>query len=274
MAIARSRKPEVFLAGLALLICLGYAAFTGHVWEDYWITCRASHNLATGQGLVYTPGERLHTFTSPLGVLLPAAFCWLTGGQHDQAALWLFRTASAAALGGALVLLFLSLRSVPVRRVSLWLTLGLIALDGKIVDFSINGMEIGLLILFAALAVHGLLVEGPRQIWRLGAGWAGMMWTRPDGWSGVSGQRPTAAGGFAGLRAVVPAVVFVGVVVLWHARAAYHHREGGRPAGAGTGGSGAGPARVPLADSGGRLHQHSLHLSADLCRLRRLAGGL
>ena len=177
---ARWRRPEMFIAGAALLVCLGFAAFTGHVWEDYWITYRASHNLATGQGLVYTPGERLHTFTSPLGVLLPAAFSLLTGNAHDQAALWLFRIASSAALGGALVLLFLSLKNLGLRRVSLGLTLGLIALDSKIVDFSINGMEIALLLLFAALAIHGLLVAGPRQMLRLGAGWAGMMWTRPD----------------------------------------------------------------------------------------------
>lgn len=180
MRNVRSLKPALFLVGIALLICLGFAAFTQHVWEDYWITYRASHNLATGHGLVYTPGERLHTFTSPLGVLLPAAFDWLTGNRHEYLALWLFRIASSTALGGALILLSLSLNTVLVRRISLWLTLGLIVLDTKIVDFSINGMEIGLLILFAALAIHGLLVEGPRQMLRLGAGWAGMMWTRPD----------------------------------------------------------------------------------------------
>jgi hypothetical protein len=180
MENSRLRKPEVYIAGLALLICLGFAAYTQHVWEDYWITYRASHNLATGHGLVYTPGERLHTFTSPLGALLPAAFSWLTGNQHDLAALWLFRIASSAALGGALILLYLSLKTLPLQRASLWLALGLIALDNKVVDFSINGMETGLLLLFAALAIHGLLVEGPRQMLRIGAGWAGMMWTRPD----------------------------------------------------------------------------------------------
>ena len=109
------------------------------------------------------------------------AFSLLTGNQHDQVALWLFRIASSAALGGALVLLFLALKNLGLRRVSLWLTLGLIALDSKMVDFSINGMEIALLILFCGvLAIHGLLVVGPRQMLRLGAGWAGMMWTRPD----------------------------------------------------------------------------------------------
>jgi hypothetical protein len=173
-------RPEAMIAGFVLLVGLLFAVYTQHVWEDYWITFRASKNLATGQGLVFTPGERLHTFTSPLGVLLPAAFYWMTGSQSDIFALWLFRMTSLAALATGLILLFRSLRSLQLRRVSCWLTVALIGLDAKTVDFSINGMETGLLIFFLALAVHGLLVSGPRQVLRIGIGWAGLMWTRPD----------------------------------------------------------------------------------------------
>jgi hypothetical protein len=164
----------VFVAGLA------FAIFTGHIWEDYWITFRASQNLATGHGLVFTPGERLHTFTSPLGVLLPAAFYLLTGNQSDQVALWLFRVASLGFLAGGLILFFQTLRTLQLRPLAIGLTLALIGLDAKILDFSINGMETGLLIFFLALTIHGLSVAGPRQILRLGAGWAGLMWSRPD----------------------------------------------------------------------------------------------
>lgn len=65
----------LLIAGLTgvLGLCLGWAAVTSHVWEDFWITFRSSKNLAAGHGLVFNPGDRLHTFTSPLGVLLPAA---------------------------------------------------------------------------------------------------------------------------------------------------------------------------------------------------------
>lgn len=173
-------KPEFIIGGFILLVGLVFAIYTQHVWEDYWITFRASKNLATGHGLVFSPGERLHTFTSPLGVLLPAAFCWITGNQSDALALWLFRIVSAGSLAAGLVLLFLSLKTLQLRRVSYWLTLAIIGLDAKIVDFSINGMETGLLFFFVSLAIHGLLVEGPRQMLRLGFGWAGLMWTRPD----------------------------------------------------------------------------------------------
>lgn len=172
-------KPQ-WLIILVMLAGLAFAAYTQHVWEDYWITFRASRNLATGHGLVYTPGERLHTFTSPLGVLLPAAFSWITGNRMETVALWLFRIASMGAFAAGLGLLFRSLQTLRLRRVSYWLTLGLIGLDAKLVDFSINGMETGLLVFFMALAIHGLLVAGPRQTLRIGAGWAGLMWSRPD----------------------------------------------------------------------------------------------
>ncbi len=93
-------KPR-WLIALVMSAGLAFAAYTQHVWEDYWITFRASRNLAMGNGLVYSPGERLHTFTSPLGVLLPAAFSWITGNQTDALALWLFRIVSIGAFGTA-----------------------------------------------------------------------------------------------------------------------------------------------------------------------------
>src|SRR5437868_10035324 len=82
-------------AVIAVIVCLGFAAFTGHAWEDYFITFRASLNLATGHGLVFQPGERVHSFTSPLGTLLPALFAF--GGDENVAlrALWCLRLVSA-----------------------------------------------------------------------------------------------------------------------------------------------------------------------------------
>ena len=84
MPRANAKPCRVIFLGVAL-ISLAFATFTKHAWEDYWITFRASKNLATGHGLVYTVGERLHTFTSPLGVLLPAGLSWkLAIGKRDS----------------------------------------------------------------------------------------------------------------------------------------------------------------------------------------------
>ena len=162
-------KPAVAVALAMFLVAWVFATYTQHAWEDYWITFRCSRNLATGHGLVYTPGERLHSFTSPLGVLLPAGFSWLTGNQSDKLALWLFRLTSIAALCAGMVLLYHLLQRLHQHRPATWLTLALLGLDAKLVDFSINGMETGLLFFFLALAIHGLVVPGLRQRWRIGA---------------------------------------------------------------------------------------------------------
>src|SRR5262249_19711036 len=95
-AATKSRAGDMaWFVPMALFSCMGYILYTGHIWEDYLITFRFSKNLVEGNGLVYNLGERLHGFTSPLGVLLPALGYWLTG--NDQSALWFFRIFSIAA---------------------------------------------------------------------------------------------------------------------------------------------------------------------------------
>lgn len=165
------------LAGFAA--ASAFALFTGHVWEDYYITYRSSLNLATGAGLVFNPGEPLHTFTSPLGVLLPAVASLLTGNTSDEAALWIFRMFCAAAFGGAAALVVGLVRRLGWGAAALLPVAGLLT-DAKSLDFTINGMETAFMLLFLAWAFHGHLTPGPRQYLRLGAAWAGLMWTRPD----------------------------------------------------------------------------------------------
>ncbi|MCX6923094.1 MAG: hypothetical protein NT154_07780, partial [Verrucomicrobia bacterium] len=150
-------------------------------WEDYYITYRVSKNLALGHGLVFTVGERVHAFTSPFNVLIPAALSLLTGNRSDELVLWLFRVVSAGLLGGAAVLLFDSARKNALGRLATILLIGLFALDAKIVDFSINGQEIAFMMFFLALALHALTVRSNWPALQLGLAGAGLMWTRPDG---------------------------------------------------------------------------------------------
>lgn len=175
-----SARPPWLLALAAFLLPLGFAAFTGHMWEDYLITLRASRNLVEGHGLVFTVGERLHTYTSPLGVLLPALCTWIAGVGREAAALWLFRLVSAAALAGAAVLAWRRASSLglgPLGRVA---ALGLILADAKLTDFSVNGMETALLVYFLLLLWSELESPQPPRASRLGLALAGLMWTRPD----------------------------------------------------------------------------------------------
>ena len=158
-----------------------FAAYTQHAWEDYYITYRVSKNLATGHGLVYTVGERVHAFTSPLNVLLPAAFSLMTGNTSDELVLWLFRLVSCGLLAGAAVLLFDSARKNSLSLIPTVLLVGLFGLDAKIVDFSINGQEVAFMMFFLALALHALTVRSGWTALNLGLAGAGLMWTRPDG---------------------------------------------------------------------------------------------
>ncbi|MFZ2640342.1 MAG: hypothetical protein WA117_05080 [Verrucomicrobiia bacterium] len=158
-----------------------FALFTQHAWDDYWITYRASKNLATGNGLVFTAGQRVHSFTSPLGTLLPAALGFLTGNRSDVLVLWLFRIVSSMALGGAAVLVWKIAAADGMGRLASIALIGLLATDAKTLDYSINGMEAALLVLFLAMVLHAHVVPGPQATLRLGCAWAGLMWTRPDG---------------------------------------------------------------------------------------------
>src|SRR4051812_22009916 len=80
----RERSRGLFgFAVVASTLAVVYAIYTQHVWEDFFITFRHSRNLVEGRGLVFTPGERVHGFTSPLGVLLPA-LCYLATGRGSH----------------------------------------------------------------------------------------------------------------------------------------------------------------------------------------------
>src|SRR6476659_10642424 len=94
MTLRESSRAQVLIFFATFAVAMLFAAFTQHIWEDYYITYRASKNLATGHGLVFNHGDRLHTFTSPLGVLLPALSSVLTLNRSDVVALWLFRLMS------------------------------------------------------------------------------------------------------------------------------------------------------------------------------------
>ena len=166
----------------AVLFVIGFlwAAYTRHTWEDFYITYRASKNLATGHGFTFTVGERVHSYTSPIGGLLPALASLLTGNSSDRAALWIFRLMSISAYAGTGVLLWrLGKRLYALRLPAIWLVAA-VATDAKMIDFSTNGMETPFVLLFLVWTLYALFAEPPRPAIHLGLSWAGLMWSRPD----------------------------------------------------------------------------------------------
>jgi hypothetical protein len=191
--VVRKRLRGGLLVFLAIfVVCMSFAIYTNNTWEDFYITYRASKNLATGNGLVYTVGQRVQSFTSPLNTLIPAGLIVITGDHSDALVLWLFRIISASALAGAAAIFYRIGKSLGLRPFAIFFLIALIATDTKIIAYSINGQECGIMIFFLALILHALLVPPSpyyaKTIWRvpqsnvirLGLGWTGLLWTRPD----------------------------------------------------------------------------------------------
>ena len=175
-----SSRAKWSVVALAFFVPLVFAAFTHHAWEDYFITLRASRNLVDGHGLVFTPGERLHTFTSPLGTLLPALCTLVAGPDREELALWLFRGLSAGLLAGAAALLWRRFDTLGLGALGRFVFFGLVLADAKLTDFSINGMETAILVFFVALLWTELEAPAGPRTTRLALAFGGLMWTRPD----------------------------------------------------------------------------------------------
>lgn len=180
------RKYVAVFSGI-FLIAMSFALYTNHVWEDYYITYRPSKNLVTGHGLVFTPGQKVHTFTSPFNVLIPAILCMMTGNRSDDLVLWLYRIICCFALGTTAVFLLRIARTTSMGGLATVVLLGMFGLNAKIIDFSINGQEIAFMVIFLALTLYALLVPSRSPALVLGVAWAGLMWTRPDSFVYIGG---------------------------------------------------------------------------------------
>jgi hypothetical protein len=167
-----------------VLVTLAWSAYTHHVWEDFYITYRASKNLALGNGLVFTVGERIQTFTSPLQALVPAAIAWLTRCRSDALVIWIYRIVGSCALGGCGAILWKVSRHFRWPAAATIACVGLFAFDAKTIDFTASGMETPFLLIFMAWQAR-IVFEGGSTGW-LGVAWAGMMMSRPDAFIQIS----------------------------------------------------------------------------------------
>lgn len=182
---SRKRPSDIFndrtcwlISTLVFTVPLLFSLYTNHVWEDYYITFRASKNLAQGHGLVYQLGEHVHSFTSPLGVLLPALLSYTT--RSDQITLWCFRLICCAALAGTSLILWRTLENQGASRRFCWFATAMLLAESKVLDFTINGMEAPFMLLFCAALLKHLVENREPKPLVVGSLLAALMWTRPD----------------------------------------------------------------------------------------------
>lgn len=124
---------------LALLCLLGLRFHQPpNTVDDAYITFRYARNLANGVGFVYNAGEQVMGTTTPAYAMLLATLSRLTG-LSDFPRLALFTNALFDALTFC-VLLRLGTRLLKSRWLALALS-ALVAIDGRLLDWSTGGME-------------------------------------------------------------------------------------------------------------------------------------
>lgn len=165
---------------LGTLSALFFAVYTDHRWEDWYITFRASKNLSEGLGLTFNVSEKVHSFTSPLGTLIPAFLHFIT--KDDEAVIWSFRFINIALIGLVVKLVFDLLSNLV--KAPIWISFAVasaLIFDEKSIDYSINGMETAFMLLGIVLLVQELFKENVvPDFTRLGIICAFLMWSRPD----------------------------------------------------------------------------------------------
>ncbi|MCE7068358.1 glycosyltransferase family 39 protein [Dyadobacter sp. CY326] len=181
MLISGSNQTRIswFVFALGAVSALFFAIYTDHRWEDWYITFRASKNLSEGLGFTFNLNERVHSFTSPIGTLIPA---FLNAIFHDdEAVIWSFRFINIG-LVGLIVKLVFDFFSKTIKA-PLWLALlvaFVLVFDEKSIDYSINGMETAFMLLGIVLLIRELFRSEVPDPLRLGLIFAYLMWSRPD----------------------------------------------------------------------------------------------
>ncbi len=165
----------IFINLITILFCF----YTDHRWEDWYITYKASKNLGSGAGLVFHAGERLHTFTSPIGTLIPAFLTFISGAS-DEFVIWSYRILCSLTLSVAGIYLYKLLSEFSKNQVIAWGGVVLFATHILIVDFSINGMETAYMMLFLILFIYTLYTDTRKKLLKLSLIIAALMYTRPD----------------------------------------------------------------------------------------------
>lgn len=170
-----------FALAMTTILLWGWYLYTGQMWEDFLITLRHSRNAALGNGLVFTPGERVHGFTSPLNVLVPAAILAFRPSAAPETVLVVYNIMVTLLLLAASVPLYRYLILRNSEGIGPWLVLPLIiGLNLKICSFSMNGQEAGFTLAFLGIALVSLWRDEASAWKMMGLSWGGLMWTRPD----------------------------------------------------------------------------------------------
>ena len=175
-------KYKIGLGALYIFsVCMALALATDHRWEDWYITFRASKNLALGNGLVFNIGERVMTYTSPLGTLIPAFIKFVFSGLSDDFTMWSYRVVCSIVLALSSIPIYKTLDFLKLNRIFYGLGILLLSLSFIIIDNTINGMESAFMVLFECTLIYLIISKPAGYNLKLGIIFACIMFSRPDG---------------------------------------------------------------------------------------------
>lgn len=177
--IRREKLRPILLWAATALLCYAYSVLVDFVSDDWYFVLAAGTNLANGHDLAFTPGERVHAFTSPLNTLLTAFLVGISGSDQPTTALWLHRLLSAASLGVAVIIFGGIARRYRFPGWAGALLYFALMLDGRILAAVTGGSSLAFAILFVAVAIRIQVIPHYRPALWLGLSWGGLFLTQP-----------------------------------------------------------------------------------------------
>jgi len=141
--------------------------------DDAYITFRTADNLWHGLGLVWNPGERVQSYSSPLWMFVAAILRGITGEVYFSVSIASILLAAATA----------GLLAFRIRRDPLLvaLVLGALSTSAAVVDYETSGLENPLLhLLLILLLVEARRPDSRRHVLRISLLTALVALTRPD----------------------------------------------------------------------------------------------
>ena len=152
--LCRRHPIALGFAAVAVAVRLIFWAYTGRIWEDALITMTPARNLWAGNGLTHHVSEpRVHSFTSPVSVLIPIV------GEPVGAGLLLLRLSALVASVFTIVFAARIASVLRWRAVTQVFVLGFLATDQLQVFFGMSGMETQVATMVMVVGVYALLAD-------------------------------------------------------------------------------------------------------------------
>lgn len=190
VTVLTDRLTWVAAAAIALLVgtALMYTSeYRFRVIDDSYISFQYAKNWASGNGLVFNPGERVEGYTNFLWIACMTPLWWIVGPDHELFTYCVFGLTIALGVAALVLVAAIGKKVFPERALPATLAVLLLAFDDSFVGYAVMGLENHLLMTLMLVGVW-LAVSRPKN-WEilLGVSFALVAMTRPDGllWMGT-----------------------------------------------------------------------------------------